>query len=260
MVKEQDSTQEIDRKVAQLFSGYLLTNNPVTEYLENRGITQEMIKSDRVGFCPIFAHYWFPLMKGRITVPIHDVHGNIIAFAGRQYDPTAELTKEALTKAYSSDPKQAEKKIQMWEHGKWLNEPYPKIRHLYNLNYAKEHARKYNYIIIVEGYFDALVLAANGFPNTVALCSTSLSERQAILISRYCNNAVVILDGDKAGQEAAMAVSQRLEQEKIKPYCMYLPDGHDPDNFLLTIGTKKMKRIINTMFREDVQHLRLSLD
>src|SRR5579862_1281629 len=103
---------------------------------------------------------------------------------------------------YKNNPGNAQSKIDQWNRGKWINESFLKKFHLYNINIAKHFAREMNYIILVEGYFDALILSEYKLPNTVALCGTYLSEWHTATISRYCRHVVTIFDPDEAGKKA----------------------------------------------------------
>jgi DNA primase len=251
--------KEVGHKIAHIFSDYLMANDSIIDYLENRGLDRKLIEEERIGFCPPFLNYWFPLMRGRIVVPIEDVHGQVVAFAGRQYDPSASAAKDAIRNIYGKDVVEAEKKVEMWDNAKWINEPYPKIRHLYNLNNAKDSVREYNYIILVEGYFDALVMSLFGFPNTVAMCSLSLSDRHAVLISRYCKNVVLLLDGDERGAKASENVELTLQKYELSPHNIYLPSGYDPDEFIIKVGHNKLDAVINTMIAENKPKVKLNL-
>ena len=254
-------TKEVGKEIRHIFSQYLTGNQPVVDYLLSRGVSQSLIDEERIGYCPPFLNYWFTLMKGRVVVSIEDAYGEIIAFAGRKYEPSADAAKESIRQMYGrADIVEAENKVAKWERGKWLNEPYPKIKHLFNLNYAKEEARKRGYIILVEGYFDALIMASNGFPNTVALCGASLSERQAVLIKRYCSNVVSLLDGDEAGEKGIDAMAPCLEKYDLHYNAIYLPEKYDPDEFVLKIGARKLRPIIENLISGENQRLRLNLN
>jgi DNA primase len=249
----------IGKEVAHIFTQYLLGNKEILDYLQNRGISEEFIKEERIGFCPPFLNYWFPLLRGRIIVSIADVHNEIIAFAGRQYEPSANAAINALRQIYDDNIVEAEKKVEMWQRGKWINEPYPKIRHLYNLDRAKNYIREMNYVIIVEGYFDALVLSLNGFPNTVALCSTKLSDRHATLLNRYCDKAILLLDGDVAGEKGSVSIEECLDKYEISHHTIYLPEGYDPDDFILQAGKNNLTRVINKVIEENKPSLKLNI-
>jgi DNA primase len=255
-----ENTQLIDRDVSHKFSQYLLANEPAMEYLDSRGIKRSLIEEERVGFCPPFLNYWWPLLRGRITTPIENSHGDIVAFAGRQYEPCADIAREAITKVWYKRPDVAEKIIDIWDRAKWINEHYPKTRHLYNLNYAKSSVRERGYIILVEGYFDTLVLSSKGLTNVSAICGTSLSERQAVLISRYCDNVVLLLDGDVAGEKGSINNRSVLDKMCLKNKCIYLPAGYDPDEFVLKVGGKQLRGVIERLLdNEEQTELKLSI-
>ena len=69
-------------------------------------------------------------------------------------------------------------KINKWNKGKWINEPYQKNRNLFFLDIAKTMARQKNYLILTEGYFDVYSFYDNGLENVVALCGTAISDQQ----------------------------------------------------------------------------------
>jgi DNA primase len=245
--------------IAEQFHRNLLSNEAAMEYVLSRGIKQSQIDAGLVGLCSAYSNHWFPLMRGRITVPIRDAHGKILAFAGRQHEPMRELTERALWDKYSDEPKKAEDRVQKWLKGKWLNEPFPKNRHLYNLDLAKDAAREMGYLVIVEGYFDALVLAGRSLPNTVAVCGVALSDYHCALIARYCRRVVVILDPDAAGQKGLAKMIPKLEDASIEWHAVYLPDNYDPDQFAIKFGGKNLRRGIEQMIEADNKELKINI-
>ena len=58
-------------------------NKIVQEYFKTRNLSNKILDNNLVAFCPSYSRYEFPLLKGRLIVPIKDVHGNFIALAGR---------------------------------------------------------------------------------------------------------------------------------------------------------------------------------
>ena len=69
---------------------------------------------------------------------------------------------------------------------KYLNSPetliFNKRKNLFGLNVAKK--TKLPYMILVEGYMDAIALHQYGFDCAVASLGTSLTEEHAVLLSR----------------------------------------------------------------------------
>ena len=57
---------------------------------------------------------------------------------------------------------------------------------------------------MVEGNFDLLLLAVHGFDNVVAPLGTSLTNQHIRSLRGYCDEVVLLFDGDSAGLKAAM--------------------------------------------------------
>ena len=116
--------------------------------------------------------------RNRVTFPIANDAGRIIAFTGR-----------TLATDEKSGPK-------------YLNSPetgiYSKGRVLFNLDQAKEAIRKLDYAILVEGQMDCISVYAAGFHNVIASSGTAFTEIQAKLLGRFSKNVVVNFDPDTA--------------------------------------------------------------
>jgi len=91
---------------------------------------------------------------------------------------------------------------------KYLNSPqsrlFDKSRTLYGIHRARTPARRQDRIILVEGYTDVLQAHEHGWDYVVATMGTSLTEHHAASLSRITRNIFLALDGDEAGQAAAM--------------------------------------------------------
>lgn len=59
-------------------------NSIAKKYYLSRGLSKKLIKDNLMGFCPVYSRYIFPLLRGRLIIPIRDIYGNTIALAGRQ--------------------------------------------------------------------------------------------------------------------------------------------------------------------------------
>jgi DNA primase len=157
--------------------------------------------------------------RGRLMLPIEDARGRVIAFGGRILDTGAT------------------------DAPKYLNSPdtplFDKGRTLYNLHRAGPAARRSGRLIVVEGYMDAIALAAAGMEEAVAPLGTALTERQLEMLWRLVEVPVLCLDGDAAGQRAAMrAVTRALPL--LRPAhsleIVRLPQGMDPDDLVKRDG------------------------
>src|SRR5260370_7900248 len=76
---------------------------------------------------------------------------------------------------------------------------YSKSNVLYHFDRAKEGIRRDDFVILVEGYMDAISVAGAGISNVVASCGTSLAEAQIKLLGRFTKRVVVTYDPDAPG-------------------------------------------------------------
>lgn len=157
--------------------------------------------------------------RNRLLFPIIDVRGNVIGFGGRVMD--------------DSKPK-------------YLNSSetiiFNKRRNLFGLNFARK--TKFGYLILVEGYMDAVALHQYGFDCAVASLGTSLTEDHAVLLSRYTEQVVLIYDGDDAGQQATRRAIPMLEKAGLQVKVLQMKDAKDPDEFLKKFGADKFKLLL----------------
>jgi DNA primase len=86
---------------------------------------------------------------------------------------------------------------------------FNKTHELYNLHRALTVGRSRG-VVIVEGFFDVMKVHQAGFPSVVGLMGSSLSATQAELIARHFKRAIVMLDGDAAGDQALHRIITRI--------------------------------------------------
>ena len=160
--------------------------------------------------------------RDRLMFPIIDVRGIIIGFGGRIMN--------------NNDPNAA----------KYLNSPetliFNKRKNLFALNLAKKS--KLGYLILVEGYMDAIALHQYGFDCAVASLGTALTEDHAALLTRYTDQVVLIYDGDKAGQNATQRAIPILEKAGLQVKVLRMKDAKDPDEFLKKFGADRFKLLL----------------
>ena len=163
----------------------------------------------------------FDRFRDRLMFPIIDVRGNVIGFGGR---------------IMKKDDKAA----------KYLNSPetliFNKRKNLFALNLAKKS--KLGYLILVEGYMDAIALHQYGFDSAVASLGTALTEDGAALLSRYTDQVVLIYDGDTAGQRATQRAIPILEKAGLQVKVLQMRDAKDPDEFLKKFGADRFKLLL----------------
>lgn len=207
-------------------------NECCKKYFLSRGLSYNLVNDNLIGYCPVYSRYTFSLLRGRLIIPIHDVNGNVIAMAGRQIPELIDDVKQSFWDFMGQEsPAKCQEKINQWTKGKWINEPYQKTKNLFFLNKSKEEVLKKNYIILVEGYFDAYGLYDSGLKNVAALCGTSISDYQIALALRYCDNIAILMDSDGPGINASNTISKKISDLGGKSFKIFLPTGYDPDEF-----------------------------
>lgn len=164
----------------------------------------------------------FDRFRDRLMFPIIDVRGNVIGFGGRIMN---DKDKNAA---------------------KYLNSPetliFNKRKNLFALNLAKKS--KLGYLILVEGYMDAIALHQYGFDCAVASLGTALTEDGAALLSKYTDQVVLIYDGDTAGQNATKRAIPILEKAGLQVKVLQMRDAKDPDEFLKKFGADRFKLLL----------------
>jgi DNA primase len=99
-------------------------------------------------------------------------------------------------------------------------------------------------VILVEGYFDLLNLFQNGFDYVCAPLGTSLTEKQAVLLSRYAKKVNLLFDGDLSGIKAALRAIGLLISVQVDVFVASLPDNSDPDTVIREQGANALRSAI----------------
>jgi DNA primase len=162
--------------------------------------------------------------RGRVTFPIADRRGRVIAFGARILG--------------DGQPK-------------YLNSPETPVFHkgevLYGLAQARKAAHDTGRLIVVEGYMDVIGMSRGGFPETVAPLGTALTERQLAVLWRIAPEPILCFDGDAAGWRASVRAAERalplLEAGRSLGF-VTLPKGEDPDTFVARRGRQAMADLL----------------
>ncbi len=160
---------------------------------------------------------------GRITIPIKNLTGRVIAFGGR--------TLGGENPKYKNSPNSA---------------IFKKEKTLFGIHRAKNYAKDRHRLVVVEGYFDVIRLHSLGFGETVAPLGTSLTLHHARVIKRLAEEVVLLFDGDRAGRKAAIEAAKNLLKFSIRVRVFFLPEGEDPDTFALKGGVKAVREAITS--------------
>ena len=248
--RQQERLWALSKEAARFFNTQLYgpQGREGLEYAKKRGMPQSTLTKFGIGFAP---NSWDALTKAmlakgyteeelkesglvsvsqkngniydrfrnRLMFPIIDVRGNVIGFGGRVMD--------------DSTPK-------------YLNSPetiiFNKRKNLFALNLAKKS--KLGFLILVEGYMDAVALHQYGFDCAVASLGTSLTEEHATLLSRYTEQVVLIYDGDQAGQNATQRAIPMLEKAGLQVKVLKMRDAKDPDEYLKKFGADRFRLLL----------------
>jgi len=131
---------------------------------------------------------------------------------------------------------------------KYINSPetllYQKGRLLFGIHEAKREIISRDLAVVVEGQVDVISLSEAGVRNVVAPLGTAFTEDQARLLRRLASTAVLIFDGDKAGNEAAKKAFILLSRAGCVVKRCVLPAGLDPDSFIQTKGIGALEELI----------------
>ena len=194
----------------------------LVDALRKKGYTDQELRDSGLVTVSKAKGNLFDRFRDRLMFPIIDVRGNVIGFGGRIMN---DKDKNAA---------------------KYLNSPetliFNKRKNLFALNLAKKS--KLGYLILVEGYMDAIALHQYGFDCAVASLGTALTEDGATLLSKYTDQVVLIYDGDTAGQNATRRAIPILEKAGLQVKVLQMRDAKDPDEFLKKFGADRFKILL----------------
>ncbi len=187
---------------------------PSSYYLDRGYLRKTLVKYD-VGYAD---------RSNRSVVPIYDLeHTTIIGMTARTHHP-----KCLKCGHYHDEHKDCPTTIEeQYNACKWKNSPgFESSQCLYNLWFSKPHIEKTSTIVLVEGPGDVWRLEEAGIHNSVAIFGTDLSDSQLQLLdSTWSMNAVVLTDGDEAGQKAARNIAEKLR----RTHRLYFPNLSEND-------------------------------
>ncbi len=153
----------------------------------------------------------YDVFRQRLLFPIRNLQGKVVAFGGR-------IIGESEGPKYLNSPE---------------NPIFQKRRELFGLYTAKKHIdRQLPRILVVEGYLDFLRLYEKGFKNVVATLGTALTHEHVRVLKRFAEEAVMIYDGDPAGESASLRGLEIFLEEGMNVKIVRMPEGYDPDDFL----------------------------
>jgi len=215
-------------------------------YLENRGMTPDIIARFGLGYSPDDWHGLenhlkgkgrtseqgvdagllsknekgniYDRFRGRLIFPIQNLSGRVIAFGGR-----------IIT---DGEPK-------------YLNSSdtpiYKKGDHLYGLNLARSTMTRTKRALLTEGYMDVISLHQFGYTDSCGVLGTALTPEQVKRLAGFCSRVDLVFDGDGAGRKAALKSSRMILLQGVACRVVLMPEGEDVDSLLQTRGVEGLE-------------------
>lgn len=202
--------RNIDRDTIKKFGiGLSVQKLSLTDYLKNKNYSIDKLID--VGLTNDNGN---DIFINRIMFPIYDLAGNPVAFSGRIYN-TKDTSKYINTKE---------------------TDKFKKGKILYNYHIAKEHLKKNDSVIIMEGQMDVIRASTIGVNNCIATMGTALTRDHKSIIKNMTNNVILCFDGDSAGEKATISAIELLEDTGIDIKIVRLPNDMDPDEYIIKEG------------------------
>lgn len=221
------------------------------EYLQGRGLSQEILREFRVGYAP---SAWdrvllasrrggfsekelydtglaqrskqngrpYDRFRSRIMFPLADTRGRVLGFGARA------MREDQRPKYLNTSD----------------NDLYHKGLHLYGADLARAHATRAGEVILCEGYTDTIALHQAGMRNAVGLMGTALTAEQVNELARMAQTVLLALDADSAGQEAMLRASSLAAKRKLELRVVSLPAGTDPAELIQRDGAQAMAQAV----------------
>jgi len=164
-------------------------------YVASRGLSEQTARYFGVGY-----YDGNGFLRGRVVIPIHNEHGELVAYSGRAIAQTKPKYR--------------------------LPAGFRKSHLLFNLHRALQNGNRT--LILVEGFFDTFKLHEAGHHNAAALMGSKLSDRQADLIGTYFDRVILMLDADEAGKAATSAAATTFSSI-LAVQIVELASGTQPD-------------------------------
>jgi len=236
--------QLLDRAAAY-YANYLWDSKEggkAREYLEGRGLGEEVLRAFGVGFAP---SAWDKILvagqragfnvgelravglaqkgrsggeydrfRARIMFPIRDRRGRTLGFGGRamRSDQGAKYVNTAETDFFH------------------------KSTILYGVDLAKTAIAKAARAVVVEGYTDVLALHQAGIEEAVGVMGTAITGEQVATLSGMVEEVVLALDADSAGQEAMLRAQRVAAGRRMRLRVAAMPAGEDPAEMMAEPG------------------------
>ena len=192
--------------------GLALNDNNLNKLLSSKGYSDKDIiemslanKTDN-GLLDMF--------RNRITFPICNHEGKIIAYSARIYQ------NEDTSKYINS------KESVIFKKGYTF----------YNYDKCRLEALKIKSVILVEGQMDAIRVYTSGFKNVIASMGTAITSNHISLLKKLNAKVILMMDNANAGEKSTILNGEELIKNNIEVSVVRLTGEKDPDSFILKNG------------------------
>ncbi len=243
-------------------------NPEVLDYLEGRGMTEEIRAGFRIGYAPEDGQALRKALKSkgftdaqmleagilkastkggepyvffrdRVMFPVTDRRGRVVAYGGR-------ILPEHIRPQTNPN----------FKPPKYINSAdtplFDKGRMLYGEAMARQAVVAGHTLIVTEGYMDVIACHKYGFKGAVAPMGTALTDDQIQSLWQIMGEGdkvpILCFDGDNAGRRAASRACENimplLKAGKTVRFA-FLPEGEDPDSLLRSAGAIGFKKFLS---------------
>ncbi|MBQ7798548.1 MAG: DNA primase [Clostridia bacterium] len=244
--KQRDRILSVLKATSEFYSDNLnkVEANKHVDYINKRGLSAEMVKKFKIGasidFYGLIKHLrslgfndnemidagvaargesnmLYDFYGTRLIFPIINGLGEVVGFSGRDL---------------SNDPQRA----------KYKNTPqtlvFNKSQLIYGYHFLRElkKQRMLDTIVLVEGQMDVIACHQVGVNTAIGVMGTALTSNHARDLRYLCNDIIVCLDGDRAGESATYKALEVLRQAGMNVKVVRLSKAKDPDEYIKQFG------------------------
>lgn len=149
----------------------------------------------------------FDVFQDRLIFPINNIAKNIVGFGGKYIGTLEDAPKYINTSETIA---------------------YHKSAVLYGLNLSVKGITEFDYVNLVEGYTDVMMMHLMNANNTVATCGTAVTLSHINQIKRFTKTINLMLDGDNAGINASLSAGKEMLESGCHVSITPLPLKSDP--------------------------------
>jgi DNA primase len=142
-----------------------------------------------------------------LLIPMFDIYGQPVTISGRTMADKESQKKNGINK--------------------YKHLSFNKKNNLFGLNLSYKEILKSKCVIIVEGQFDCISGFNSGLKNIVALGGNKLTFEQVVLLKRFTDNFMMLLDDDEGGETGFEKAKKQSVSYNFKITKLKLPSGKD---------------------------------